>query len=679
MTFLLPAALAVGLFVAAPIIAHFLRRGRAREIPFAAAVLVPQARSVARQRARLEDRWLLALRALMILALAVLGASPLMQCSRLSVARPGGASLALAIVVDDSLSMRAQTQGGKTRWEIALEGARELLASAREGDAVALVLAGQPSRLTLSATTDLGAVSAALDELTPSDRSTDVASALRLARTTLDALPHVEKRIVLLSDLALEKPLDAAAAGGTLVPLPELREPFDNCGIAEARIRTREVEVALACSPNAPLADRRLELVAPAGSEPRKASRKGNDKKTAEKSGARLDAERVLADVKLEGSSLHGLLTLHADPLYQPMQVRLTGSDAIAEDDTAPVIPAGHGLVVGVVADPAKASVQTGGPTVVEMALRALDTGARLEPLGIVSEDDEALEHLGALILDDPAGLTPEVREALGTWVKRGGVALALWGPGVERTPLGSAFDPFLPGAPVWEPTEAPGIDEKSAGLLGEPGKSLLELAPHGRIRLAGAIDKDSRVLVRWSDGEPWLVERPVGRGLALSVGLPASVSQSDFALRPGFLAVLELAIQKARSRRGGLSGLVGTAWDVTPGTGVEGPDGPVEVRRELGEEESLYVQPPVRGRYEFSHGDGREERFATLDPAEIVRQPRPAPEQMRAETQQAAVSQVDISREVASLLLLLTGLELVGRAWLKRRSRTPAARSASA
>ena len=134
MSFVTLLALGLSLLVAAPTLAHLLRRGRATEQAFPPAGLVPVTRATARERSRLEDRGLLLLRALMIL------------CLRVALGRSGGASVAIAIIVDDSASMRTRLPGGKTRFVRAIEAARELLASAREGDAVALIQAGNGDR-----------------------------------------------------------------------------------------------------------------------------------------------------------------------------------------------------------------------------------------------------------------------------------------------------------------------------------------------------------------------------------------------------------------------------------------------------------------------------------------------------------------------------------------------------
>jgi hypothetical protein len=242
MSFVYALALGVALLVIVPYVAHRLRRRRAEEREFAAARLVPAAPPKARRRSKLEDRALFAARSLAVVALALLGASPLVRCQRLSLHRSGGASVALAIVVDDSMSMRA-VQGGRSRFARAREGARELLGSAREGDAVAVVLAGDPARVALAATTDLAAARTAIDGLVESDRATDLDGALSLARGLVQSLPQVDRRIALLSDLTDGHPGGPPIGEGSSVPvwvaLPEIRAPVPDCGSCLMRSRDR--------------------------------------------------------------------------------------------------------------------------------------------------------------------------------------------------------------------------------------------------------------------------------------------------------------------------------------------------------------------------------------------------------------------------------------------------------
>src|SRR5512140_2399898 len=173
MTFLHIAALAVGVLVVGPLLAHLLHRRRSDVRDFPPAHLVPPSPPLARSRREVDDRLLYATRTLSVIALALLGAVPFVRCSGLSLGRRAGASVALAIVVDDSLSMRAKLPGAETRWERARSAAGDLIAEAREGDAIAIVLAGSPPRIALAATTDLVSARTALSALAPSDRATD--------------------------------------------------------------------------------------------------------------------------------------------------------------------------------------------------------------------------------------------------------------------------------------------------------------------------------------------------------------------------------------------------------------------------------------------------------------------------------------------------------------------------
>ena len=144
MTFLTALALAVAVLAVAPYVAHRLRRRRAEEQAFPPARPVPAALPRARRRSRLEDRALFATRAASVLLLALLGATPFVRCSRLSLQRSSGASVALAIVVDDSMSMRASAPSGRSRFERVRQGALEISrVKAREGDAAGVKCVGR--------------------------------------------------------------------------------------------------------------------------------------------------------------------------------------------------------------------------------------------------------------------------------------------------------------------------------------------------------------------------------------------------------------------------------------------------------------------------------------------------------------------------------------------------------
>ncbi len=660
MSFVFPLALAVAALIAAPLIAHLLRRGRAKPVAFPPARLVPITRAVAREHARLEDRALFALRALSVLLFAMLGATPLVRCSRLALERSQGASVALAIVMDDSLSMRAKLPSGLTRWERARRGALELIASTRRGDAVALVLAGRPARVALAPTTDLDAARRALAELALSDRSTDLEGAVGIGRGLLAGLPQRDHQLVVFSDFATDASLDGDPA--VWAPLPELRARAETCGVVGAERRASSVSATIACSSGAAASGRTVEALSAEGAA---------------------DASGVVATAPLgaRGGVQRVILAL---PSGRDVRwLRLSGRDDLPEDDGAPVSSQSQSLEVAVSADPSSTGVSTGGPTLVEQALSALGGDIAVRPLAVLPDGAGALAEYAALILDDPGGIGPEARAALSAWVSRGGVLVALLGRRAESAVIGSTLEPFAQGPLPWEATKSKGLLASSIQWLGPEAAGLSDLAPRGRVRLEGAV-AGAKVVGRWDDDAPALLERELGRGLILTFGLPSSAADSDFALRPGFLALLDHVIGLAREHSGLRRGLPGVPFrfPATSKVEVRGPNGHLlthEVESRAGNQ-ALVFTPELAGRYEINGPDGKEERLVSFDPDELVALPRAVPEAQSVAAAAGRRRDVDASSEVAwiaaGLLALEVSLRAVRHVWRRRGARSLAASS---
>ncbi|WP_437647959.1 VWA domain-containing protein [Sorangium sp. So ce362] len=688
MSFVTLGALLVALLVGAPVAAHLLRRRRAEERPFPPARLVPPTPPTARRRSLLEDRALFATRAVSVLALAVLGATPLLRCSHLALSRRAGASVALAIVVDDSLSMRARpgaggVERGPARFERALTAARELAGGLAPGDAAALVLAGAPARVALASTTNLTAVTEALAAVTPSDRATDLDGALDLARDLLRGLPQSDKRIVLLSDLADGAPGAPPISGtpdiATWVPLEELEATGEDCGIVRADRSSQKARIRVVCTAASPAAP---------GPDPAAAERDGGAAApAASAAGASAAAGRslevragdaVLGKVALDPALRAEELTIDL-PSGAPelLLAVLTGGDAIAEDDRAPIITAGGPLSIAVVVDPATTHVETGGPPPLEQALSALDLDAQIRPLPSVPEHaDELAAHAG-LIVDDAPGFTPEVRRSLAAWVERGGVALLTLGQRAAAAPLGAGFEPLVPGVVRWSASPVPGLDRATAGWLGPSAAGLADVAPRGRATLGAEASEGAEVLARWTDGAPFLVRRPLGRGVVLFMTLPLSTEESDVALRPAFLSLLDGFVGAARARGGARRLAAGETWTfdgyhdvkvervrIDRGQGPAGREAlpVVEVDRRL------RVSPPLAGLYELTLDGERSTRVVSVPEREIDLRPRRVAESARAAELGGMSASIDGSPYVALLLLALLAAELLLRALGGRR-----------
>ena len=663
MSFVVAAALAIALFVAVPVAAHLLRRGRTTEREFPPARLVPSAPPVARQRSRLEDRLLLGIRGALLVALALLGAMPLVRCSRLGISRESGGSVALALVMDDSLSMRARLSGG-TRWEHALRGARDLLRSMREGDSVAIILAGHPARLTLAATTDIAAARRTLDEIVVSDRSTDLAAGVAMARSTLRQLPHGDKRVVVLSDLASDDipPGDPPP----WFPLDQLRSRSEDCGVVHAERRGKRVRASIACSSAGAARGRSVEVLLADADADRRA-----DAGAALLGTGPLGRTALAERAGLQEMTIDLAIPAKTDVSALDLDLRLAGSDAIGHDDLAPVASEATALSVAMVVDPSRATVATGGTTLLEQAFAALESGAQLHPLTLLPDDASDLSRFAAIAIDDPPGLSPESRRALDTWLQRGGVALALLGPAVRAAQLGFSLEPFATAMVPWAETKAHGVDPATVpSWWTSDAKTLAALAPSGRAELEGALPTGARVAARWNDGHPFLLERDVGRGLAFTVGLPSSSDISDFPLRPGFLALLDRVVGEAATRRGPRFTVAGHAWSFAAPVRIVAPSGSTATIQPAGNSSVGVYVPAELGRYRVHVGNEVQLRIVGIDGNEITRSPR-EPTGITPRVQRGgAEDRVDISREVALLVLALFAAEALARAamrWHKR------------
>jgi hypothetical protein len=645
-TFLSLFALAVAVLVVAPYFAHRLRRRRADEQPFPPAGLVAPSPPKARRRSKLEDRALFATRAAAVLLLALLGATPFVRCSRLSLQRHGGASVAMAIVVDDSMSMRASA-GRASRFERARQGALELLASAQEGDAVAVVLAGAPARVALAATTDLGAVRHALDALAETDRATDLDGALTLARDLVSSLPQVDHRVVVLSDMADghpgAPPLGDGVSDPLWFPLPELRAAEPDCAVLSADRNGAHVRVHVRCSPGATAGGKELSIEDGAG--------------------------KVVAHVAVtaSGADAEVGVPLPSDATAA-VRATLPPGDAIASDDAAPVLTeAGRGSIA-VVADAADESVVTGGAPIVEQALASLKLDVDLRPIPVMPDRSEDLTGAIGLVLDDPPGLTPEQRHALSAFLEGGGVVLLAVGPNAAAAPLGASLEPVLARTTTWGDTTSRGADPSTAtGLLIESARSLADLSAPRRTTLTPEDLAVFEPMVRWTDGAPLVARRTLGRGEVWLVTLPFSVDRSDLALRPAFLSLLDGFVASARERAAPKRSVVGSAWRFPGARTVEaeGPAGPVAVTHDDG---VARLVPARVGIYRVTVDGKTEVRAAAPDPVEIDLRPRATAASATGTSVGEQRAKVEVSGEVALMLLAAVALEMALRLWSRRK-----------
>lgn len=142
MNFLSPLFLLGALAVVGPIIFHLIRRTTREVKPFSSLMFLRPTPPRVTRRSRIENLWLLLLRCLVLLALALGFARPFFRESAAKNSDTAGAGRRIAILVDTSASMRREAL-----WKQAQEKAETLLRSTTPLDSVAVIAFDRTSRV----------------------------------------------------------------------------------------------------------------------------------------------------------------------------------------------------------------------------------------------------------------------------------------------------------------------------------------------------------------------------------------------------------------------------------------------------------------------------------------------------------------------------------------------------
>ncbi len=342
-------------------------------------------------------------------------------------------------------------------------GARELLTSAGEGDAAAIVLAGSPARVALAATTDLDAARRTIDALTESDRGTDLDGAIALARSAVSSMPQVDRRVVLLSD---------HADGNQRTRPPPVGGDDGDPGLGSA---PRLAGGALAglrrfCAPTE--RDSGCASRWPAGQRGQPASIAGSSMEGRPAQGARA----VVIDARVHHARSCAPARCRRDDV--PVRAILTGARRDREQmmqrrsfRRQGGAPWRSSLTRPTIRSPPEARPAWSKPS---RRSSSTSTSVRCQPFPTAERTSQA--DVGVL-LDDPPGLTPEQRHVLGGFIDAGGVVLVALGPRAAAAPLGASLEPMLTHPVAWARCErrtSPGADASTAiGGLAEASRGL--------------------------------------------------------------------------------------------------------------------------------------------------------------------------------------------------------------
>lgn len=651
----LAALLAVGL----PWRLHRLAKADTRAQAFPSTMLLERSDLRDTRRRRLRYLALLALRILLIVALAFAFARP-QWSSALSAL--GGKPTVQLIVVDASLSMRMGE-----RWPQAKAQARALIEAAKDSDR--LLLATAVGRgLKVLAGPAVGAerstVLAALETLTPSLERLDFGAAMSGAKAwKLDGeAGQWPMQLHFISDMQQSgSPLRFAdlepPPGATLHlhSISEAKSDVGNAAITRVEFsggETRSLAVTVAAFGKTPAATAVLNID---------------------------EHEAARAAVKpLDGraETVVNFTDLKLTPGAHRLHVQLQLQDALAEDN--------HYYAVVEHADP-RVLLVTRDPNSDEATYLASAIEAASAPhLTVVRSLPEQLtaQHLAdyaALVVADSGVLSAATAKRIVEHAQAGGNILVTLGPQALR----SGRDP-IGGYAVHADIAREG-DIARIGFVEDSHPALREPQAWRGVRflkrLMFAPTAADRVLTRFEDGAPLLIERKsdaeqVAGGKMLVLAAPLNRDWNDLAVHPVFVRfIAEVARYLAGGDAAAASVTVGStvATGIAPGAGGQIFDPAGRRVLSLDRRDVAHFSPTEAGFYEVRSANGarfiaanidpRESRLETL-PAETRDRwqalARPAAASPEIGAAQTFVVQRDVGRELLILAALLSLAELL-------------------
>ena len=181
-----------------PILIHLLNRRKFREMQWAAMQFLLAAIRKNQRRIRIEQWLLLAIRTLLVLAIVAAMAKPFLESFGNVIT---GRRTHRVLVLDGSLSM-GYSSGGASRFDQAKALAAQIVKDSRQGDAISVVLMGQPPRVIIGdPSPNLTEVQREIAELSLPHGATDLAATFETIDRVLDVSSIPQKEMIFLTDM----------------------------------------------------------------------------------------------------------------------------------------------------------------------------------------------------------------------------------------------------------------------------------------------------------------------------------------------------------------------------------------------------------------------------------------------------------------------------------------------
>ena len=581
MGFLAPWFLAGIVAVGVPLWLHLLRRYRSEPQPFSSLMFFePRTQSSILHR-RLRYLVLLALRVALLALMALAFANPFVNQTAVLA---GGKKL-VVIAVDRSFSMRYGD-----RMERANDEAKKVVASMRGGELGQIAAVDSGVQLLTQPTNDPSELRAAIDTIVAGDRASGFGEFTRALRA-LAQTPGVRLDVHFIGDF---QKTSMPPAFADLQPGPRVSLTLTSVGGAAPNWAVESVTAPLHVQ------------------DPKKV------RVTATVAGWNTGATTRGATLVLDGRVVGTKsMTVPANGRAQVeftgfdvgygahhCEVRIEPHDSLAADDAFPfVIERSDPRRVLLLEDAGRGRAGFYYRAALDSVT---DVGLTAEALPASEASTLDFSKYAFVVLSDVGTLPRDVEASLRDYVNRGGALLTLVGPAsAARNQIPITNDRF---AERTNPLRAGQTDRSHPALQSAGQFDGVEFSRTARIEPAPG----ARVLAKFSDGSPLLLEENIGEGRVLTFASTFDNVSNDLPLHASFVPFVAESARYLSGEEDSASSIpVGTRVELRRGkeartaVNVIGPDG----KREMTLTEAttaMNFEPQRDGFYEVQRADGR-------------------------------------------------------------------------
>lgn len=552
-----------------PIILHFLNRRKFRERRWAAMRFLMAAIKKNQRRIRLEQLLLLAVRTLLILLVVLAMARPFLESyNPLAI----GKRSHRVFVLDGSMSM-GYTTADSSRFEQTKTLAQRLVKDSRQGDAISVVLMGDPPRIIVPGpSANLGEVAKEIGEITMTHGGADLTATFDMVDRVLAASDIGQKEVLFLTDL------QATSWRKTQAPDDGLRRAAAKLAARDAR--SIVIDVGANGGSNRGITDLSLNLpvVTVGGPSPIvTATLKNFGREPAPGVRVRLVVDGQVTDeqnVSLEPGEDRSVafvtaFTTAGDHL---LEVLIDDDPLLIDNHRWLAVPVRERLRALLVDGDQKSEAFEAETDYLAQAIDPLeDTGTapsiiKAEVAGESQLRSRELTAYDLVVLANVSQFTAEEARLLDAFLQQGGGLVVFGGdrvvaenynrllfaggkgllPAEIGNPVGDAkkpgessfsFDPLDFNDPIV--AEYKGAQENIlAGLTGVKTWEYLKLKP--------AKDTTAQVALAFETGDPAVIEMPYGRGQVYLIATTADAGWGDWPLHPSYPPVMEQIFLRA-------------------------------------------------------------------------------------------------------------------------------------